>query len=527
MSELRINNTERLQGFIRLELYDKDGNLKTVKEHNMLTNAGKSLMLQMSAGALLDMNDVYWGYLAKQGASMVTWNNGTTYTKLTKKSSALTNVLLSLTPEQYTSINSETSFINIFDSTFTNPEKVLGYANMSTQPTANGKEGSLEYQKGADVVSNVVYSKKFRYPDGVATGTINAVAMMPFCAINTPYGASGSADQYAPGFRMAKCLDRVNFRNTNFGAFTTGFCPPGVTGITSETEVISNYSMDGITQHKIDLVTGEVTDITTADNTIPMMISTANDYYIEDDYLYILTRTGQTTSLSSNLTVYQISTKTQVLSATLATRHNCFQRFVSIDGVLYINGISYNPTGNVLFKLKKGSNPYWSAIDTSATDYSALFTVPSNLSPYMICFGNYGDKYIMYIARDYGTKTTNRDYASAYIFTDPSDVIGSIIDCIPSVRYTDIVFKNASVGGVLSIGIERDATSVTDSIYQTSITTSDDTEDKKVDFKTNGLFYSNESSWSNMISIAILNDDDIIEKGATDVLFVAYGYRVK
>ena len=216
------------------------------------------------------------------------------------------------------------------------------------------------------------------------------------------------------------------------------------------------------------------------------------------------------------------------MDKTLSTASSYFQKFLMLDGVLYINGISYKKSGNTLFKLKKGTNDYWSAIDTSAPDYSGILTLPAGLSPYSVCFKNYGDKYIMFIDRRSDTDQQNRIYASGYIFSNLNNIANTIEDCIPSVRYTDIVFKNTSVGGILSLGMNRDATAggLTDCVFNSYLYTTIDEESKTADLTSQALFFNIEGNWTNLVSIAVLSGESIIEKGATDVLYVTYGYKI-
>lgn len=524
--ELRAIQGQRIVGYVSYELRDKDGNIKKKSKHNMITPAAKNLILHESAGKMLCMNDTLWGMYFKQGVSFAGYYNGNRIIKNVNRQSALTNMLLNLTTDQVAGINSETNFVNVYDETFATASKIIGYANMSESPAANGKEGSLDYPKGADIVAKNVLSKKFKYPDGVATGTINAIAMAPFSILTSPVGESGTYDSLAPGFRLAKCLDRVNTRSTNFSNLSSKYCPPGVTGVTSGTEVISNYSTDGLTQHKIDLSTGEVTDTSDSDETMLVIENDTEDYIIDGDYLYVLKRAGSLTAPTSSMKIYQISTKTLVDTVRLSTRYAYYQKFLMIDGVLYINGISYGTSDNVLFKLKKVSG-YWKAIETSADSYAGILTLPTGVNTYNVCFGNYGDKYIMYLSRTTGAGA--KEYATGYIFSDLNDIVNTIEDCIPSLYMYDIAIKGTSVKGILSLGINRGATLTedeTDVSYNSGIFTTIASADKLTDVTSSGLFYSADKNWSNIVSIVTLTDSDVIEKGATDVLYVTYGYKI-
>ena len=529
-NETSAYNKYGLQGFVRIELYDKHGN-KKIDKTNRILPGGKNLMLQMAAGELIHMNGSFWGYTAKQGVCMNNQCTKANDARQINKKTALTNVLLNLSQEQLSAIGNGTHFLNIYNSDLSVGEKVVGYANMEVNPAANGKEGSPDFQKGADVIAGNIVSRKFKYADGVATGTINAVAMMPYSALISAYGENYIYDDaIAPGFRLAVCLDKVNAQDSNFVSFSSSYCPPGVTGITGKDEIISNYSANGFTQHKVNLVTGEVIDIETPDTTIPTIDNETQDYIVDDDYLYTLKRVSSGASVT--LGVYKMSTKTLVKSITISTKTCSFLRFLKLNDVLYITGISYaNPATNVLFKLKKGTADYWSALDTSAASYEGIASIPASLNGTQVCIGNYGDKYIMYVSRNQNGESANRYFATGYIFTDLNDIGNTIVNCIPSLYYSDVVFKNDTCGGVLSLGLNRSADTtmnfIRGNIAQSKIYISTDPSSTGTEYNlTNqGVFYTVENNWCNAISIAVLEGDAVINKGATDVLYLTYGYR--
>lgn len=530
-----IVNGERIKGFVKIELFDKDGNKKIEKE-NLIVPGGKTLMFRMSASEILINGGNAWGLTAKQGVHL----KGPVYTNgnIANKSdinSCLTNVLLNLTEEQKAAMSSDTNFINMYSDDFGSADKVVAYANMDLYPAENGKIGTPDYASGADIVGRTLNSVRYKYKDGVGTGTINAIAMAPFPTTQKPYGLKCNNSQYAPGYRIAKCIDRVNVYDNNFKSFSTGYVPPGINGLTTDEEIISNYSINGVDYHKINLVTGEVSDFTDTNNINNFLINNnVSDYIIIGDYFYTISQNYDSTDTNFVIKVCKISTRASITSFyTNSTRYGYFAHFLKKDDNLYIT-IAANYTDsanlNMLQKLSKGSNEYYSSVETSATTYAGILTVPTGINEKCLGFGHYGDKYIMYVSQ--AELNNSSKYCTGYIFTDINNIVGSIVDSIPSLYKTDIPFGTASVKGVLSVGICRENSANFDSFYN-SYTVSDkynigtdSSSIKSLYLNDKAIFYSPDKSWSNIVSVVVLDPSDIIDKQSSDSLYVSYGYKI-
>lgn len=520
---------QRIEGFVKIELIRKDG-VKITEQHNMITPPGKQYLLNKSAGKMLDMNGQVLGSIVKQGVEL----NGHTSSGTSMRANSadytrsLTNVVLSLSDEELAKINSSTNFINYFDEELVNASKVLGYANSALTPMLDGKEGTIEPIKGSEAVKANYITKKFKYADGVATGKITAIGMCPMTAITSPFGlinGSAAQDLNAPGFTISKCLDKVNPQYANFGNLSSQFLPPGITGFTSDTEVLYNYKQDDLSMHKIDLLTGEITDIEDEANFLTLR-SIVNmdvyDYFVEDGYLYLLTFNKP----NAVVHVYDLINKRVI--TTFSASMNSYVRnlkFLKYDGNVYITTASYQNSGNVIVKLNKGSSAYYSSSGELSTSYEGILTLPSGVNNYNVCFSNYGDNYIMYVGRNNGLSGEGGYYSTGYIFTDMSNIGGSIIDCIPSIFIFDYVFKNSSVGGILSIGKNKRAVDASESNYESSkyITSRDGT--KLIDLRNDGLMYTPEKGWTNTLSIVKL--DEPLIKNTNDVMYITYGYLIK
>lgn len=516
MSKLSILESSKLaKGFVDFVLKRADGTVRIEKE-NMITKATKHLALTSLFQNIVSMNSVVYGKYVKQGVAVLDhiYNNDQVKSFNTNMSAA--NVVLQLTPDQLAKINSDTNFIDIYSEDFSTADKVIGYAVDNESPVADGKEGSLYYQSGDYVADIDVVAKTFKFPDGVATGTINAVAMMPYAAVKSPRGITGG-EQYAPGFTMSKLLDKVDPKYNNFGSFSTNICPPGINGLTSDSEIIVNYSQDDKGCHRIDLNTMQITDID--EITYPMTVKNVLDYIIIGSYLYYIV----TSSSSLRVYVYNIDSNSAVTNFSLPSNSGySIARFLYLDGVLYVtkmrNGTSYD--GKCLYKLTKGSNDYFSDQEESAADYSGLFTIPSGVLAENVMFKNYGDKYIMFICRSTLSEEGKRNYCTGYIFSDITNIRGSIEGCIPSIYKNDLIINNGTVAGILSIGKNTDSATDTEGHYQ-SVTRVNGTE---INLLSQGAFWTNAENWCNVFSIAVLTDP--ITKGASDVFYDTYGYRI-
>ena len=119
--------------------------------------------------------------------------------------------------------NRDKHLINLFDSTgVIDGTKVLGYASSNVLPTANGKEGIIDYCKDEYMADGYTVCERWKYPEGVATGTIDTIAMAP---------AGWKAGQGLGGQRFSKCIDKVNMQQGTFVTRSTQFCPPGIAGL--------------------------------------------------------------------------------------------------------------------------------------------------------------------------------------------------------------------------------------------------------------------------------------------------------
>lgn len=536
-SKLSLGNSTRIEGFVDLKLV-RNGGKTVIHQHNTITNAGKQLLLDKGAASALCMSPSVYGQLYTLDPITHLGINGREYNSIRSAQSVrdLTNVLLNL--EDNTGLSSNTTFVNTNDSSFSpNNNVIIGYANNNINPPSNNKEGSIDYTPAEYLVDGYSIAKRWVYPAGVGSGTINTIAMMPKSVISTPYGY---------GIRSIKCLDRVNKQNTNFVSFTNGILPPGVPNYTSANEILLNFNQDGSDKHKYNISTGEMTNLTDSD---PFFTPTGNgyvitDYYVEGNYLYYVVPEGR----YQYVYVYDISvTPTPTLVTSFTTNVNgqvYFTKFLKFNDKLYLSSAYYtyptetNQGSYKLLELNKGSEQYYNSYGAGYNDFKQIgLNIPDSINISRIAIGNFGSVYAVYISNDTAyvsdSEPSQNNYTfNAYIFSDLTNIDPSrATDCIPMLSIKSILFNTSSSYGVVQIGIYGNSNTNNSYEYVCSEPTAilnicnNTNSSLTINELTNqGCFISTAGWWSNCMSFVKLEQP--IEKSDTDVLYVTYGYKV-
>lgn len=539
---VRQHNNLKVDGFVDIELVNNRGNVKykrRLKQPNAITPAGKQMLLAQSAQSLLNMGGDYYGRLATISALyMRRAASGYYSVRGSNNNRDVTNLLLNL--DNPTALTDADNYIPVLsgDGEKENASNVVGYANSDTNPTSDGKAGEADYCLPEYVADGKTVAKRWKYKEGVATGTINAVAMAPFSVYG--HGSKGS------GFRSAKCLDKVNYTYLNFSKFSTGFCPPGIPGITSDTEILLNYEQDSISQHKHDLATGETVDIASGWPGIPFPRNNLSykimDYWYDGArYLYLLDLGNSISSTSSpRVTVYdtQGGVLTYITSFAIyppSSTYVSYACFLWNDGELYVSfleAVGYNSGG--LAKLTK-SGAYYNSYTSAGTDYSIVgLTVPAGLTYKdfalkSLANGRYA--LVVYgIPQKTGTLSNDIDAGNhakkAYVFTDLNNVFDSIVGVIEWMTVYGCIVSTQAVTGFLSVDFYNNvATQVqsydVDGANQYVINNS---TSGRASGNPNGVWWSDLSWSSNVVSHVELSTP--IEKAEDDILYVTYGYKI-
>ena len=181
-------------------------------------------------------------------------------------------------------------------------------------------------------------------------------------------------------------------------------------------------------------------------------------------------------------------------------------------------------TSGKIFGKCTSNGTYFNAASTSGnfyTDFSQVFTIPTGWSQYDINFGMCGSNYVMYLRQNNQKYQYNCVY-TAVLFTNPADILGSIVDIIPEVYNTSSLFAAGTIYGVIDMGYPTRSFNYLDS----------DTKNRQI-VNNSGTTYIDCSSgcyltlngwYSTLLSFVKLQTP--IVKQDTDIMYVSYGYRV-
>lgn len=558
----------KLEGFLNIDIINKKNNVHKVYK-NTITNAGKQYFLDKCAGNMLRIAADTFGMTAGLSA-ISTIGSQTTYPfpgRTSRADSCLTNVLLNLGDEA-NSLTGNTSFINVFDANMAEASKVVGYANSNITPTVDGKEGSIDYCKGEYVIDPYTVCERWKYPEGVASGTIDTIAMMPGACIKTKFGH---------GLCMFKCLDKINKQYTNFTRQSDGFLIPGVAGFTGNDEILLNFEQDGNSRWKFSLTTGEITAVPAGDNFFVVLAydsSAANsayylyDMYYDNGYLYVLRGSTAPNGASAGrygsglrVFVYNMTSggvlvtnfSLEVPISTVMDQYVCGAKFLKVSSSLYVTTWCYNiktdgydPSSQSVAKLWKLSKTgaYFDNVEGEAqSDFSSIgFNLPSGLKIYDVGLGSYGTSYIMYMSCRLTNKADGLNTGAlsfGIVFTSLSDPLGSATGALYGLGMYSVAFSAGSNRGILKIGAFNDSspsdttgTEYFNNFYDVSSalkmvennTDPAQGSGEEVSCVGYGVWLSLDGWSSNVLSFVKLNTP--IEKGDDDIMYVSYGYKV-
>lgn len=565
----------KIEGFLNIDIINKKNNVHKVYK-NTITNAGKQYFLDKCAGNLLRIAADTFGMTAGLSAiSTVGSSSETPFPGRTSRAdSCLTNVLLNLGDEA-NSLTGSTTFINVYDENMDEASKVVGYANSNITPTVDGKEGSIDYCKGEYVIDPYTVCERWKYPEGVASGTIDTIAMMPGACVKTKFGH---------GLCMFKCLDKINKQYTNFTRQSDGFLIPGVAGFTGNDEILLNFEQDGNSRWKFSLTTGEITAVPAGDNFFVVLAfdewAASSAYYLYDmyydnGYLYVLRGQYAPNGGSGyygaylhvfvyNMTSGGVLVTNYALNAPSGGNNQREQyisgaKFLKVSSSLYVTTWSYNirtdgydPSSQKVAKLWKlsSSGAYFDNVEgTAQSDFSSIgFNLPSGLKIYDVGLGSYGTSYIMYMScrlNNISDSTNTGKLSFGIVFTSLSDPIGSATGALYGLGMYSVAFSAGSNRGILKIGAFNDSSpddttgteyfnnyyDVSSALKMIENNTNPETDSssyfetgEKVSCVGYGVWLSLDGWSSNVLSFVKLNTP--IEKGDDDIMYVSYGYKV-
>lgn len=548
--DAKASNGLRFEGFIEIEKINKKNHTRELY-HNTITKAGKQLFLAKSAGQVLQMSGDIFGNVACENNLAILGgdrNNG----RYARSKVDITNVLLNLSSEELNALGADTNCINVWNDNFTaNTTKLIGYANNNLIPLDNSREGVVDYCKDEYIADGFTVAKRWKYAEGVATGTINAIAMMPF----------GCANDFAGGgLKFSKCIDKVNPQYTLYSSMSTGFLIPGVNGYTANNEVLLNFNKDGKNRWKYNIASGEMDEVDASD---PFFIPTpySSSYTIQDmiyldGYLYTLEINNIDSSSSATIYVQVFDTNNNMNRVTsFSIYDNSSYAYIHrVSFIVYNNELYVSTTGgwnaisssyasysiNKLWKLTMGGSGYYNAAGTAQQDYSALgFSLPSGLHLRMCGLGRYGSNYVLYVPERYDSSTSTTpswgySYSTAYrltgyVFTNLSDPMGSLVKILSRVHKNEILFSTGACSGSLRIGLDFGSSASyenysDDVAAKYKVINNSNSSGTAIDTENTGCWLSLDGWSSNVLSFVQLTT--AIEKTANDIIYVSYGYKI-
>lgn len=548
---IKKKDTLALRGFIEIEKINTKNHTREVYR-NTITNAGKQFLLDKSASLMLGMAaDVFGMTACSNTLTKLSVDSGTAVAGRNARSDRdITNVLLNLDENVLTGLGASTTYINVFDDELESASKVIGYANNNVVPTGDTKEGNIDFSKGEYLVDPYTICKRWKYAEGIATGTINCVAMMPASCIKQNNG---------DGVKFSKCIDQINTQYTNYLNMSTGFLIPGIPGYTANNEILLNFNKDSNARWKYNIGTGEITSVPITDN---FFIPTVADGYSDivdmqyiDNYLYVVSLYVGSNSPTIHVDVYDPANAMNKVA-----NFNCSNKssneyaikasIFKVGSTLYVSAISdRQTTKETVSKLwslnKSGGDGYASSASAAQTDFSSIgLTIPSGLDIRFTGLGSYNGNYILYnLVQMYNNVSASKSNMSSsnlgykmtgIVFTDLSDPIGSAVDMIDGINPNEIMFSAGSTAGTLRVGFDKFNSAGTGFGYCYDLvddkhiimnnTSNTNTSTVTVDTTKAGVYMSLDKWWTNVISFVKLSTP--IVKAANDIIYVSYGYKI-
>ena len=542
MKDLKSFNGLSVRGFIDVDLVNKKKHIKQ-HFHNTVTNAGKSWIFNKSIGPLFNSSGSIFGRMI--GISYfdkIIFPSSYSSCRYANQKSILTNFLLSNDSSAYTA---ETSCIPVQDEN--GQSTIIGYANNNIEPVKNGLEGSVDTQKAEYVTGLRTLAGRWKYPEGIATGKIKTIAMMPGLVRDTP-------TNMPDGWAVYKCIDKVSLQASTYVNMSTGFCPPGVPPFTDDHTILLNYNQDGITKHKYDISTGEITDIT--DDSTPFWclpsseITNATDYIVVDGYLY-LAEFYRYSSYYYTWKIYVVNLSNTSETHTISPVSADWESSYAIDSIpffyydgtdLYLTTVANKFTdinsnnyknSNFVFKLSKGSSSYFGSVDTQYKDYSFIsgLKYPAGLVPGLVGIKgiNTSDKTcLMFVyVQSIADKSSSDTITCAAEFTSLTSPLSSITNFYYKQTTYALIFTG-TYKGVIMLGAG----------YKSSYDNNDfDCPEKKLKIfnttESGGKEYDLEyaGAWISLVGqmgslLSFVNLTTPIDKTDTDILYVSYGYEM-
>jgi hypothetical protein len=540
MSKVQGTQGTSIQGFINYKLVKKNGTV-VAEKHNTITMAFKRWLHNKGAGSLFEGNNWSKGRHFVFDSLVGTQTSNSTY-KLNERVYGpwgLTLGLLNLGAQEQSNLDEQSTFINIFDNTNgVNSSKLVGKCSNSVNGAVSTNKGKTQKVDETYLLDGAVNSRQWLFDEGVATGTIDTIAMLPG-------GMNNEIKIPAGGVRSAVELDDYNrCVSGSFVKGTTSFLPPGIEGFTGPNKIFLNYENADGAQHSYNITTGETDD---APTTFKVPDYPWIDYIVGTNYIYAICQ--RSTSPEENpsrasvyLYVYNKSDM-NVVNYKIVGSYDYTCRLIAISGNVYVQ---YWDDRNTV-KLDKITVDGSSISLDNVSDISTLITIPSVLSDKSYMLGMCNSNYVLYIPQymntSGGTDTSSSERASLFtglVFTNLNDPLGSVIDSIPNLRFNSCLMHNGTnywVGDIINTYDGSDNyvyASGSEAKFKDleGMAFAQISDDNGAQFVYNDrgsydtmFLLSGVGDWTSLFSFVVL--DEPITKASSDKLYITYGYKIQ
>lgn len=527
---MNTNSGVKICGFIDIELINNHDNTRRFY-HNTITQAGKQFLLDRCANSVMNIGGDTFGCFGSID-QVTTLNNNI---RAVYPDECIHNVLLNL-GSGLDGVTEKSSLLPMFESDSTVGNKLVGFAGNSTYG-GGAKLGVADISRPEYVVDPFSIAKRWKYDIGIASGTIDTVAMMPGSCLS---GINNC------GVTNKKCIDRLNILDTKYKSLSTSFLPPGIPGYTSNDEVLLNFEYDGNNKWKYNLVTGEMVALQESDN-FAVLPKGSCDYLVDGNYVYVLNiGSGNPVSGSwqyPDIAVYNISNLSSTITTIDLGQNSCWLgKLCKIGERLFVTLFTKN--SSQVFELTKSGN-YFNNKKSSSFDEIGI-VIPDGLKNKNVGLGvgSYGaSQYILYMMPDNPQPGNNNFYYSGIlsngvVFSNLKDVVGSASAKFSNIGRYDIAFNTGSNKGFIGIGLNSGLTGVVTSsdfpwfnqfdgkrsFMQSIKGSSGAVVSNTLDYLKSGVFITLEGWSTDVLSFVKLNQP--IQKGDNDIMYVSYGYKV-
>ena len=320
----------------------------------------------------------------------------------------ITIYLLNLSEAEKSALNKNSNILPVYDGEFNiDSSKIVGYAN-ATYTATEPKQGYLIPTTGLTLSNPRRHGLKFQWDTGVLSGTYNTIAI-GFNITKYPYSGVSI-------YRGLETNNQVIGENASEGYMIK----PGIQSsdgsivITGENEVLLGDSSSTQYGRKIlNLVTGETTLLSSDDARYGFPLVKA--YYPQ-------LCTGNYFVYSDGSGLYKVDLSTKSKSK-ITTGYDCF----IYNGYVYSR---YNTTTYRAYALN--TLTYTSSKNLTIANMNFPSSFLESKSGYAYGISNIGDKYLLTYRYNYGTSDYRAyPYMMAVICSNPSDILGSIVEIIP------------------------------------------------------------------------------------------------